>query len=323
MRRIDRFRLVCELIGSPILRVINPGTGWPGIVEMRLPDGIATVAMHVAPVGSHSRQPYESRFQNPASRSPVVAPGGAMPLLVGHWRDGQHNLLVVAGGQSRLGRESRFSILFNNRILQEAITHGWSEYTSSANERIYAVHPSLFPIVAYAIFANVDVPASRMSDAALASGLVDEDNAEAEERARRATTTIVRDYKFSQEVKQAYGGCCAMCGLGMDLVVGAHIYPASAPASRDTIRNGLALCQNHHSAFDSHRIWVDPESLSLALHPSFAEAAATDSATKNFVDIMASKLKVPRDISARPSPKMFIKRYAYYSDQYDWALALR
>ena len=50
------------------------------------------------------------------------------------------------------------------------------------------------------------------------------------------------------------------------LVQGAHIYPARASDSPDKVWNGLALCSNHHTAFDRHLIWVEPSSRRVLLH---------------------------------------------------------
>jgi putative restriction endonuclease len=70
-------------------------------------------------------------------------------------------------------------------------------------------------------------------------------------------TAIVRDGAFRRLVTNVYGYRCALCGLqvfnGLENIVdGAHIKPFSQFFD-DRIDNGLALCKNHHWAFD--RFW--------------------------------------------------------------------
>jgi putative restriction endonuclease len=75
-----------------------------------------------------------------------------------------------------------------------------------------------------------------------------------------------RDRRFREAVMSAYGGRCAVCGVGMrfktaPIVVGveaAHVmwFQAGGP---DTLRNGLALCSLHHKAFDLGAFAVEPD----------------------------------------------------------------
>lgn len=57
-------------------------------------------------------------------------------------------------------------------------------------------------------------------------------------RLRRAVSALIRDTRFSGSVLDAYMRRCAMCGLGLNLVQGAHIYPASARARTTDRRTG-------------------------------------------------------------------------------------
>src|SRR5207244_10560100 len=112
------------------------------------------------------------------------------------------------------------------------------------------------------------------------------------------------DAKFRNAVVGAYDGRCAMCGLALGLVQGAHIYPASAPNSVDQVQNGLALCPNHHAAFDRHLIWIEPGSLRLVPHPTLFDAASVDSAAADFIASMAPAVRPPSDHAAHPSDAM-------------------
>ena len=110
-----------------------------------------------------------------------------------------------------------------------------------------------------------------------------------------------------------------MCGLNMGLVSGAHIFPVSAPGSNDQPTNGLALCENHHRAFDRHKIWVHPVSRILRIHPKMLECAANDKRDNVFVGATQKRLSEPKQKVHLPDRKMFEERYSYYEGFYEWA----
>jgi predicted restriction endonuclease len=157
----------------------------------------------------------------------------------------------------------------------------------------------------------------------LGSGLT-EGNGEdqtAVERARRATTVVVRDARFAKRVVDAYGGLCAMCGLDAGLIEGAHIYPAAAPGSTDEPWNGLALCPTHHTAFDRHIIAVRPADRAIMYKSTFAEQVHTNTAAAALVDSTFSSLALPKDAALHPRNQMFVNRYEHFSGEYDWMIA--
>jgi predicted restriction endonuclease len=155
------------------------------------------------------------------------------------------------------------------------------------------------------------------------SGLLivdDEDMPAASQRARRAGSTLVRDARFSRRVVDAYRGLCAMCGLDVGLVEGAHIYPVSAPGSSDEAWNGLALCANHHRAFDRHLVGVQPETSTIVLHADVRCQVADSPPVRAFVQGTYPRLADPAAQAARPRAEMFRNRYDFYVDRYDWML---
>jgi hypothetical protein len=253
----------------------------------------------------------------------VAAPDHSWPILIGLFDGAPRPVFVAIDGRSREGRESRFSILFHEKVLLEAQSLGWSEYVSSTGERITAFHPSLLPTFVELLVRGgaviQDEELSReITTSVAASGLLDDDNANSRERARRSVETVVRHYAFGREVVRYYEGLCAMCGLDSGLVVGAHIYPASAPASPDKVWNGLALCHNHHAAFDAHKIWVEPTSKKIVLHPTLHDQVVKGGAQKAFVQNTFAVLSKPLVAAASPRDNMFGQRYDYYSDRYAW-----
>ena len=316
--RQELFSLVCELVGDPPLRPKVVGSGWPGIADVLTGKGVLPVALHVSSVSPHARQPYEKRFQNPAGSAPVNAPEGSIPILVGLARVGLQPVLVAVDGTSRLGRLARFSILFHERLLSEAARDGWAEYVSSSGEKIFAMHPRLFPIFVEALDAKVSIAAEKVIAATVASGVTETSSEEAAERARSFASRLVRSAAFSNAVRQAYDCRCAMCGLGLELVEGAHILPVGAPGSKDQVWNGVALCCNHHAAFDKHYIWVDPASYDVRLRPDVLAIASTDQAVEVFAKNTRSKLAMPVIVSFKPRSAMFEQRYRYFEGLYGW-----
>jgi predicted restriction endonuclease len=162
-----------------------------------------------------------------------------------------------------------------------------------------------------------------MQVAIAGSGLIapgDDATPAAARRARRAGSLLVRDARFSRGVIAAYGGLCAMCGLAVGLVEGAHIYPVSAPGSCDEPWNGLALCANHHLAFDKHLVGVDIVTSKVVIHEDVRQQAPKSAAVRAFVDGTYPRLAPPSERSARPRAEMFELRYAFYLDRYNWLL---
>lgn len=77
---------------------------------------------------------------------------------------------------------------------------------------------------------------------------------EAQDDRQQIVRTIRSNYRawdFRVRVLEAYGDMCAVCGLQLGLVEAAHIVPVAWPGSTDETSNGIALCRNHHKAYDS------------------------------------------------------------------------
>lgn len=181
-------------------------------------------------------------------------------------------------------------------------------------------HPSLLPVYVEMRHAGVTIPGGELSHIAWAAGLGDGQTEEpAEERARRAAEVLVRSAAFSKRVVEAYDGLCAMCGLNFDLLEGAHIFPLAAPGAPDEVWNGLALCRNHHGAFDRHRLWIDPRSQEVRWHPKILEQADRNPACRAFVDGTGHALRAPTSKEHAPRPAMLVQRYEFYEKAYDWA----
>jgi hypothetical protein len=324
-KKLDHVESVFSLVGMPPLQPVDLSGRWPALGNIVQADGaIIPISAHISVVTTHSRQAYERRFQNPGAAPPVMDVNG-LPVLIGIDYE-PTPVLVVADGRSRVGRQKRFSILFNVSLLQEARAKGVATYVSSTGEVIYACLPELMPTIVdlFVLDADEDTSIADLQVAVDASGMLEDDDEEegAAERARRTTSSLVRKGAFGREVKQAYSGKCAMCGIDLMVVSGAHIYPASAPGSPDKVWNGISLCGNHHAAFDNFDIHVHPTSLKLSYSPRALEAAKSNPATDRFVKETFTHLVIPADKKMHPRKEMIEKRYDHYSNQYDWAKKL-
>jgi hypothetical protein len=319
---------IAALVGDDVLRVADAGTGWPASGELVIDGDPVPVDLYVGPVGlSHrGRDEVERRFQNPGSGRPITRRPRRTPLLLGLWDDdprvpvGQP-VVVAADPWHRIGRTTRFSVFVALPTLVAALERGWAQEQNSAGETIRCFAPPLLPLSQQAGEDPVGPDAREMQIAVQGSGLLDADPVElpaAAERARRVGSALVRDSRFSLATVEAYGGRCAMCGLGAGVVQGAHIYPVSAPGSRDEPWNGLALCANHHLAFDRHLIAVDPRTFEIIIHPYVLDEAAASSPEAAFVDGTYRWLTGPHPRAAQPDPEMFEMRYWFFAGSYDW-----
>lgn len=71
----------------------------------------------------------------------------------------------------------------------------------------------------------------------------------ARRHALRRLSVAIRDARFRHAVIAAHSEKCCVCGIDTGLPQAAHIVPVHA-GGRDSVSNGLALCPNHHVAFD-------------------------------------------------------------------------
>ena len=343
VRRSELAVTVAQLVGGP-LTIEDAGNGWPALGTVDSDGTTLSVALFVGPIGlAHrpQRVGVERRFQNPAANDderdrlgwhgrPIAVPAGRTPLLLGIWSEDPHldvtrPVLVSADARKREGLSTRYSVFQRPAALQQAARDGWAEAMNDDGEPMYYFDPRLLPAVALAVEAAVPVPSHEISIAVGAAGLTDGAGGPPEmaltgaaERARRTATALVRDARFSAAVVGAYGGRCAMCGLGLRLVQGAHIYPASAPGSVDEAWNGLCLCSNHHAAFDRHLVWVDPTDRSIRLHPDVLDDA-DNPATTAFISSTRAVVAEPDATAHRPPDEVFERRYEHFTGRYDWA----
>ena len=321
---------IASLVGTDVLHISSVQDGWPAIGSLLVDEDWVPVSLFVSSIGlsGRNRDHVERRFQNPGTNRPIVVPPGTRPLLLGLFEAdaGLHTsrpVLVSADPIRRIGRVTRYSVFARVGSLQAANATGWVEDHSNTDEAIRCFLPPLLPVTVLADISEVDLPTEGLRMAVQASGLDDpideDDEMAAGDRTRRATTALVRDARFGRQVVAAYDGLCAMCEIDLDLVQGAHIYPASAPFSPDKTWNGLSLCANHHLAFDRHMVWVNPSDRAVALHPRIHEQSESKPAVEALINTTKAHLMEPKNTRLRPRSEMFEKRYDHFTDRYAWA----
>ena len=316
---MPRTALINDLVaavGQDLVRIVDLRDGWPSLLAVRVAEKEIPVSAHISLVSSMSRGPEEIRFQNPGNTRPIQSVDGSLSLLLGIVNSQSGLLIVGADAERRLGYTTRFSVLFRKLLVQEAADWGWASHTSTADENIFAFRPFLFPLYVEQRLDSFGLKADDVTRLIGASG--DLDDPAAQHRARIATSRLMRDERFRVAVVSAYDARCAMCGLDLDLVVAAHILPVKASGSMDIVPNGVALCENHHRLFDSHRVFISPDSFRIHLHPTLATRAREDDVSRQFVEALNPVLQAPDNVDLRPDPRMLLKRYDHFGEAYSW-----
>jgi len=284
----------------------------------------ATLLIHVAPVTTHARNTDgEVRVQPPGQNRPVLVEPDCITLILGFDPGGDDTppvIVAVPAGRHE-GRNERWTVTFRLGLIDAAASEGWAvsdrPVAAGGYEQIIAFQAPLLSSYVESIYNGVSLSTDYLRAAIIGSGLLDHpDDFGAQQRSRIAVSRLMRDAKFAGLVKSIYGERCAMCGMGMGLVAGAHVYPAAAPGSVDEVWNGICLCENHHRAFDKHLIGVDPETFKVTLHQDFFEAAGNgDRAARAFIEITYSHIEVPIEHHSQKLAEMFRRRAVYFGEK--------
>ncbi|MBD2257822.1 HNH endonuclease [Pseudanabaena sp. FACHB-2040] len=115
---------------------------------------------------------------------------------------------------------------------------------------------------------------------------------------------VVRNGAFRKIVVSLYEQRCAFCKLrivsadGQNIVDGAHIKPFSEFRD-DRFVNGLALCKNHHWAFDHGWFGIDDNFKVLIPQNRFIEESAVGSRAMSY--FMGESIELPREEKFHPN----------------------
>lgn len=136
------------------------------------------------------------------------------------------------------------------------------------------------------------------------------DSSESESQAARRYELVesmraYRDASFRPAVMQAYGFRCAVCGTALRLVDAAHIVPVFHPRATDDVTNGMALCRQHHGAFDNALLGVQ-SNYRIVINPVVAnrlKETHLDSGLDAFCATLPRTITLPTVPDVRPNPR--------------------
>jgi len=258
--------------------------------------------------GGAARAPDEYRIQITAVDR--IETGTTFRTLLLGW-DARHQVFVGynAGRYETFGASP--SLQVKDGTLSNAAHQGMAiqpkAFDSQGNvtEVVVAFKPELF--AAYA--ANLDkyhqqkmtnVEAKLLERVGTATPPTDKELASLSEERRhviREVEQAVRLGKFRKLVLQAYDSRCAICDLNLGIIHAAHILPVEKGS--DEPNNGIALCPNHHAAFDRD-ILIIKDDYTVSLNPKIVGKHTTDMA--RLMD-KAQKIRIPTDARLRPKPE--------------------
>jgi putative restriction endonuclease len=125
---------------------------------------------------------------------------------------------------------------------------------------------------------------------------------------------------FQRDVLAAYQARCAVCGLDVaELLDAAHIVPDRHELGVAWVRNGMALCKNHHAAYDADLLAVSPD-LTIRIAPPLLSASGIKFATHDAVSSLdGSPLTViPAVEHRRPDPDRLAVRFSEF--EHKWSI---
>lgn len=128
-----------------------------------------------------------------------------------------------------------------------------------------------------------------------------------DERQKRSREVVTRpgQKKFKSELMKAYGGCCAITGCSVEVVLqGSHIIPYLG-AKTDHPSNGILLRVDIHKLFDSHYLSINPDTNKVEISPVLKNTY--------YEKLAGQLLRRPKSKTERPNHKALSKHYKKFS----------
>lgn len=153
-------------------------------------------------------------------------------------------------------------------------------------------------------------------NSAVAAGVHD-----SEEDARRSyITSSVRvrlhQQSFRERVLEAYRRQCAFCRFRHEeMLEAAHIIPDSHPEGEPVVRNGIALCTLHHSAFDRRFIGIRPD-YKMEVRPDILREKDGPTLSHAIQALHGQSIIIPRAPALRPDPRLLNIRYEQFRESF-------
>ncbi len=133
---------------------------------------------------------------------------------------------------------------------------------------------------------------------------------------REYVTALVRrrvhQRSFREKVLRAYRQQCALCRLRHEeLLDAAHIIPQSEEGP-PVVRNGLALCKLHHSAYDAFFLAIRPNHL-VVVREDILKESDGPMLIHGLQNLDGRKILVPRKPELRPDPDLLAQRFERFA----------
>ena len=88
----------------------------------------------------------------------------------------------------------------------------------------------------------------------------------------------------------------------------AHIIPDAEPQGEPIIRNGVALCNLHHAAFDRFFVGVTPGYI-IEVRPDILKEGDGPTLKYAIQGLHGARIQLPQRIEYRPDPGLLLQRY--------------
>jgi putative restriction endonuclease len=243
---------------------------------------------------------------------------GGKTLILGWWANDE----IFAGFDYRrhsahLGFSPSFQV--GRAALQAAVTNRFAAHRKNTGELVITFQPDFIGTYAQnleelhdtgavpaevALLGRIATAPQGVAEAEITAGV-----AQPRRYAVTETRRALRALDFSARVLSAYGHRCAMCGVQLKLLEGAHILPVAEPESTDETSNGVSLCVLHHRAYDRSLVTFGPDYAIQVSAKKVAELQAADKAggLQRFRDNLREVIQVPAEQASRPKPE-FVER---------------
>jgi predicted restriction endonuclease len=129
-----------------------------------------------------------------------------------------------------------------------------------------------------------------------------------DERQKRSRDVVTRpgQAKFKSELMKAYGGCCAITGCSVEVVLQAAHIISYLGAKTDHPSNGLLLRVDIHQLFDSHSLSINPDTKKVEISSALENTC--------YEYLAGQPLRLPKSKTERPNPNALSKHYQIFSD---------
>jgi len=260
--------------------------------------------------GGPSLQDRKYQIQVPCSCAFEKAADGVTAVLGWSGAHGVFAAFDVRRHLSVLGRTRSIRIRLDT--LERAQMHGLATQLRGDRELAVALRPDVLMFYLGHAQEIHDCGGSEHDSAMLEKAVTAPDEIELQDvsRKRRGIVSEVQRWSqaanFRDRVLAAYQHRCAVCGLRSRPIHAARIAPFPHPLSTNLTSNGLALCPNHHRAYDSALITIDENYRIIVSDRKLRgfSALGLDGGRDAFVGELRVTLWLPPERTLRPDPRL-------------------